>query len=84
MDSQNVTLSLPKELLYRAKRVALERHTSLSGLLLQALTEIVEQEENYAVARERHLAHLRAATDLGTGGQAKWQREDLHDRPAGS
>lgn len=34
MEHQKVTLSLPKELLKRAKHIAIERGTSLSGLLV--------------------------------------------------
>ncbi|SHF72137.1 hypothetical protein SAMN02745218_02952 [Desulfofundulus australicus DSM 11792] len=37
MEYQNVTLSLPKEVLRRAKHIAIERGTSLSGLLTHLL-----------------------------------------------
>jgi hypothetical protein len=47
METQNITLALPKELIYKAKRVALERRTSVSGLMAQALAEIVAQEDHY-------------------------------------
>ena len=80
MDNQNITLSLPKDLIYRAKRVALERHTSVSGLLARVLEEIVADEEGYQVARRRHLARLAQGADLGTGGAAGWRREELHER----
>jgi hypothetical protein len=80
MDNQNITLSLPKDLIYRAKRVALERQTSVSGLLARALEEIVSEEEGYQVARRRHLARLTQDIDLGTQGVAGWRREDLHER----
>jgi predicted transcriptional regulator len=80
VETQNITLALPKELIYKAKRVALERRTSVSGLLTQALTEIVAREDSYASARQRHLAWLERGADLGTNGEIKWQREDLHER----
>jgi predicted transcriptional regulator len=80
METQNVTLALPKELIYKAKRVALERRTSISGLLTQALAEIVAREDNYAGARQRHLDWLERGADLGTKGEIKWRREDLHGR----
>ncbi len=80
METRNVTLSLPKELLYRAKRLAVERNTSLSGLLVEALSAIVEQEEDYALARQRHIEAMQGAADLGTGGRVTWRREDLHER----
>jgi len=80
MEMQNITLSVPKEILYKAKRVALEKHTSLSGLLTQALTEIVESTETYDAARRRQTALLEHGLDLGTGGVSGWTREDLHVR----
>ena len=80
METQNITLALPKELIYRAKRVALERRTSVSGLLAQALAEIVAREDSYASARQRHLAWLEHCADLGTNGKIGWRREDLHER----
>jgi hypothetical protein len=80
METQNITLALPKELIYKAKRVALERRTSVSGLLTQALTEIVAREDSYAGARQRHLDWLEHGADLGTNGKIGWQREDLHER----
>jgi predicted transcriptional regulator len=80
METQNITLALPKELIYKAKRVALERRTSVSGLMAQALAEIVAQEDHYNSARQRHLAWLEHGADLGTGGKIGWWREDLHER----
>ncbi len=80
METRNVTLSLPKDLLYRARRVALERNTSLSGLLVQALRDVVEQEEEYGTAGRRRLEAMRDAPDLGTGGRSDWRRDDLHER----
>ncbi len=80
MEMQNITLSVPKEILYKAKRVALEKHTSLSGLLTQALTEIVESTETYDAARCRQTALLEHGLDLGTSGAIDWTREDLHAR----
>ncbi|MCL6559896.1 MAG: type II toxin-antitoxin system CcdA family antitoxin [Firmicutes bacterium] len=79
MDYQNVTLSLPKEILRQAKHIAIERGTSLSGLLTQLLVEIVRKEEGYRQARERHLSMLENF-DLGTKGNIRWTRSDLHER----
>ena len=80
MEMQNITLSMPKEILYKAKRVALEKRMSLSGLLTQALTEIVESDEVYDAARRRQLALLEHGLNLGTQGVIRWAREDLHER----
>jgi len=79
VDSQNVTLSLPKAILKRAKHIAIERGTSLSGLLTQLLTELTVREDAYHLAKQEHLAEL-AKHDLGTGGSTSWKRGDLHER----
>jgi len=80
MEMQNVTLSVPKEVLYKAKRMALEKRTSLSGLLTQVLTDMVADDEAYNEARHRQLALLEQGVNLGTQGVARWTREELHER----
>lgn len=79
MEYQNVTLSLPKELLRRAKHIAVERRTSLSGLLAQLLEDLTRREDQYLKAKERHLTML-GEFDLGTEGSVTWRRRDLHER----
>ena len=80
METQNITLSLPKDILLRAKLLAVQRQTSVSSLLTQALTHIVEQEEQYAHAQRRHLQLLDHGFELGTGGALKTTRGELHER----
>lgn len=79
MEYQNVTLSLPKDVLRRAKHLAIERGTSLSGLLTGLLKDLVEKEDAYRKARERHLAALDTLV-LGTQGNPRWSRSELHAR----
>jgi hypothetical protein len=80
METQNITLSLPKDVLLRVKLLAVQRQTSVSNLLTQALTRIVEQEEQYTYAQRRHLRLLDRAFDLGTHGKLKTKRDQLHER----
>ncbi len=77
---RNITLSLPEEVLREAKVVAARRGTSLSALLADALSELVERESGYAAARERSLAALGKDRVLGTGGKISWDRDELHER----
>ncbi len=79
-ETQNVTLSLPKDLLRQAKIIAIEENTSLSQLLKTALTEIVSKADRYKIAQAQHLDWLREAADLGSGGRVDWTCEDLHER----
>lgn len=80
MEMQNVTLSIPEDILRRAKMIAIERDTSLSGLLTQTLEEIVLQAEKDSRIRDRHLDLLAQGLDLGTQGIVTWSREELHER----
>ena len=75
-----MTLSVPREILKRAKRIALERETSLSALLAGLIEQLIMQEDRYADARERALDRLAHPLDVGTRGRAPWTREDLHQR----
>ena len=80
MEKQNITLSIPKELLLRVKLMAVRRQTSVSGLMTKMLEKLVQQEDAYDRARRRHLQWLDRGADLGTGGQVLTQREELHER----
>jgi hypothetical protein len=80
MKTQNITLSIPKEILLKVKLMAVKRQTSVSGLLTQTLEKLVQQEEAYAHAQRRHLQWLEQGADLGTGGQMLIQRDELHER----
>lgn len=78
--TQNVTLAIPKDVLRKAKILAVQKNTSLSGLLTQTLIDLVAHQEAYEQARQRNLTCLKNGFDLGTNGQIAWKREDLHER----
>lgn len=81
MESQNVTLSLPRALLRKVKVVAATRDTSISALLTNALEEIVGQEDDRRRrALRRTLTRAREGYDLGTHGRLQVDRGDLHAR----
>jgi predicted transcriptional regulator len=77
---QNITLSLPKDLLSQTKLIAVKRQTSVSGLMIEALKELVERETAYSSARSRQLDWMGQGFDMGTEGRASWTREELHER----
>jgi tryptophan 2,3-dioxygenase len=80
MGTRNITLAIPEEVLLKAKLIAVKRQTSVSGLLTQVLERLVQQEDAYARARQRHVQWLEQGADLGTGGQMLTRREELHER----
>lgn len=80
MEYQNITLSLPKEILQRVKHLAVERQTSVSGLLTRTLEELVRKEDSYVRSWRRHDTLLQEGLALGTGGHVGWSRRALHER----
>jgi hypothetical protein len=81
--TQYFTLSIPKDMLRKAKILAIQKNTSLSGLLNQTLEDLVSQHESYEQARERNLMVLETGFNLGTQGKITWKREEIHDRKPG-
>lgn len=79
-ETQNVTLSLPRDLLKRVKRLAADRDTSMSALLTEALERIADEDRRYSAARKRALAAMKSAGSLGTDGRPTWTRDELHER----
>ena len=80
METQNVTLSIPKDILRKAKILAVQKNTSLSGLLTQTLVEMVSRAEDYEQARQRSLEMMKRGFDMGLQGTIPWKREELHER----
>ena len=80
MEYQNVTISIPKDILRKAKHLAIDRQTSLSGLLAKTLEEIVEKEDTYKKAKDRQLSAMKTGYNLGLEGKVSWGRDELHDR----
>ena len=77
---QNVTLSLPRDLLKRVKRVAADRETSVSALMAAALAGVVDEDRRFSAARKNALGALKSAGSLGTKGRRSWTRDELHER----
>jgi len=80
VERQNVTIAVPKELLKQAKHLAVERGTSLSGLLSEFLEQLVGAELGRQKAAERMKRSLARGLDRGTNGRCSWTRESVHER----
>jgi predicted transcriptional regulator len=76
----NLTLRLPKRTLAQLKQIAARRNTSVSRLLLDALDEIVRHETEYERARQRQMALMESAPELGTYGKSPASRDEIHER----
>jgi len=80
MERQNVTLSLPKDTLRKAKILAAERQTSLSALLTETLEQIVAKSDMYTIAKQRQLTLMEKGFDFGLTETILWSRDELHER----
>lgn len=80
METQNLTLAIPKEILRKVKLIAVQRESSISGLLTQMLEAMVRQEDAYVHAQHRYQLGLGQGIDLGTEGQIVSKRDALHER----
>ena len=74
---QNITLSLDKDLIQKAKVISAKRRSSISNMLSQVLQRIVESAEKYDVAKRKAISDLRTGYHLG--GIITGSRE-LHKR----
>ncbi len=75
---QNVTVSLDRDTIHKAKIVAARRSTSISGLLAQQIEILVGDEESYQRAAREAKALLKKGFHLG--GEIRVSRDELHDR----
>ncbi len=78
--TKNVTLSLPRTVISRAKHLAIDKGTSLSGLVAQILSEEISRNRQYAEAKRQAISLLKMPFNLGTNGKKLPTREELHAR----
>ena len=77
-DKQNVTVSLSRQVLKKARILAARRDTSISGLLAQEIESLVGAEEAYERAERQALAILDKGFHLG--GVIHATRDEWHER----
>ena len=77
-NKQNVTISLSRETIQKAKVLAAQRSTSISGLLAEQIESLVGQENAYERSRRAALALLKKGFHLG--GTITASRDELHER----
>ena len=75
----NITMTIDDQLLKKARKLALEKNTSLTSLIRRFLKTLVMKEERN---KEDSLARLQKIWGSGqcVVGPVHWTRDDLHDR----
>jgi hypothetical protein len=75
---QNLTISLDRQTIQKAKIVAARRSTSISGLLARQIEILVGEEEAYERAERQAISLLDQGFHLG--GAIHASRDELHER----
>jgi hypothetical protein len=77
----NLTLSLDDEVVKLARKIAIERDTTLTGLVRSYLQELAAEHEKSGRKR-RELAALEESFEKFQFrmGERTWKREDLYER----
>jgi hypothetical protein len=77
----NVTLTLADDLVREVRKIAVERDTTLTGLVRDYLERLAEENATSG-RRRREREALERSFELYqfNAGKRKWKREDLYDR----
>lgn len=75
---RNLTLAIEDDLLAAARRLALERGTTVNQLVREHLMELIAREDRRQGAAERLKLAMRE--ELVEVGPRTWTREDLYER----
>jgi len=80
MEKQNFTMSMPKDLLRRAKIQAAKEDKTLSKFIREALEEKIREDSGYKRARKKHQKILSSGFNMGTKGNLRLSRDEIHER----
>jgi len=75
---QNLTLTVDADLLRAARKVAIDRNTSVNQLVRDYLEQLVGEKERRQKAAEE--LHRFFQTSRYKVGKITWKRDDLHER----
>jgi hypothetical protein len=78
LTKQNLTVSLPRQTIRKAKILAARRGSSISSLLAEQIEILVGEEEAYERAERQATALLEQGFHLG--GEIRATREEWHER----
>jgi hypothetical protein len=77
----NITFSLPKDLVKRVRKIAVDRNTTLAGLVREYLSELIRQDAvTDRKRREREALERSFEQFQFRVGNKSWKRDDLHER----
>ena len=79
MTTKNITLSMPEELVRRAKVLAAQRDMSVSSLVARLLEQLVGDERSYEEAWTLERQKMNEGLGMQVG-PITWSRDEVHER----
>jgi len=77
----NVTLSLDDRLVKQVRKIAVDRDTTLTGLIREYLQKLAAEEASSGRKKRELEALRRTFREFSVkGGKHDWKREDLYER----
>jgi hypothetical protein len=77
----NIVLSLPKDLVKRVRKIAVDRDTTLTSLVREYLSELIRQDAATDRKRREREALERSFEQFQFRvGNKSWKRDDLYER----
>ena len=77
--NKNITMSMDTELLKKAKKIAIEKNTTVSNLIRHFLQQLVKKDDQHRHQIVEELESLFNSAHARVGDKT-WSREDLHAR----
>ncbi|MBD3374297.1 hypothetical protein GF406_04610 [candidate division KSB1 bacterium] len=77
MMTRNITMAIEEKLLKKSKKIALEKNTTVTGLIRDYLTQLTEKEElrKRWIVKELEELFDRSKAQVG---KKNWTRDDLY------
>jgi hypothetical protein len=77
--TRNVTLAIDADLLKKARKIAVDKDTTVTGLIRNYLETLIEQEGK---SKKETISELVQLLDHSNAriGKKTWSREELHER----
>ncbi len=80
MEKRNITLSLPKDVLKKAKLIALKEDKSLNAFIKETLEERVAKSTGYREAMTAEIERMETGFHLGTFAKMTFSKDEIHER----
>ena len=77
----NITLSIDEKLVKEVRKIAVERDTTLTGLVREYLEKLASENGTSGRKKREHEALQRSFAEIRLKiGKRDWKREDLYER----